>query len=128
MRLILLSVLGLFVFGCAHDVRARYPAAPAAPTGTLVLLLAHPADDVSVAVGGLLVVEDAHTKKVVIDGIPVGNAEVTMSANGGDKQFRVWIDDAHATTIPLGVPETSMGMAKSLIGTLITIVAYSMLR
>ena len=125
MRFILLC---LFAVACAHDVRARYPSAPATPTGTLVLLLSQPAGGVSVAIGGLLVVEEAHTKKVVIDGVPVGTAEIMMSANGSDKQFRVWIDDAHATTVPLGVPETSAGMVKSLIGTLITIVVYSMLR
>ena len=123
-----LALLAVFVLGCAHDVRARYPAAPDAPTGTLVLLLSQPASGVSIAIGGLLVVEDAHTKKVVVEGIPVGTVEVTIAANGSDKQFRIWIDDTNPTTVPLGVPEPSMGMVKTLLGTLISIAAYSLLR
>lgn len=118
----------VFVIGCAHDVRARYPAAPDAPTGTLVLLLSQPASNVSVAINGRLVVEDAHTKKVVIETVPVGSSEITIAANGSDKQLRVWIDDTHPTTIPLGVPETSTALWKSILGTLISLTAYSLLR
>ena len=122
------ALLVVFLLGCSHDVRARYPAAPDAPTGTLVILLSQPASGVTVAIGGLLVVEDAHTKKVVIENVPVGNVDVTLAANGSDKQFRIWIDDAHPTTVPMGVPESSMGMLKSIFASLISIVAYSMLR
>ena len=125
MRFALLAVL---LIGCAHDVHARYPAAPGAPTGTLVLLLSQPASGVSVAINGRLVVEDVHTKRVEVEHIPVGNVDITIAANGNDKQFRVWVDDTHPTTVPLGVPEQSMGMLKSIVGSVISIVVYSMLR
>jgi hypothetical protein len=117
-----------FLIGCAHDVRARYPAAPDAPTGTLVLLLSQPAHGVSVALGGLLVVEDAHTRKVVVENVPTGNVEVTLAANGSDKSFRVWVDDLNPTTVPLGVPGEQVGFLKSIFASLVTIVAYSLLR
>ncbi len=123
MRLLFLVLL----FGCAHDVRATFPAAPGAPTGTLVLLLSRPASDVTVAVNGQLMVEDKKTGRITIEQIPVGTAEITMSANGSDKQFRIWIDDTHAMTVPLGVPEQSMGFLKSMFGTLISLTAYSLL-
>ncbi|MEO8706746.1 MAG: hypothetical protein ABI867_42360 [Kofleriaceae bacterium] len=107
----------------------KYPAAPGAPTGTLVLLLSQPASGVSVALNGLLVVEDEHTKRVTIDGVPVGTIEVVLAANGSDKAMKVWVDDTNPTTIPLGVPaESSVGMLKSIFATLVSIVAYSLLR
>jgi hypothetical protein len=124
----LLSLLLLFVIGCAHDVRANFPAPPGAPTGKLVLLLSKPASNVTVAVNGQLVVEDEKTGRITIEGIPVGNIDVTMSANGSDKQFKVWVDDTYATTVPLGVPEQSMGFLKSIFGTLVSLTAYSLLR
>ena len=117
----------LWLIGCAHDVRATFPAARGAPTGTLVLLLSRPASNVTVAVNGQLVVEDRKTGRVTIEQIPVGTTEITMSANGSDKQFRIWVDDTHATTVPLGVPEQSMGFLKSMFGTLISLTAYSLL-
>ncbi len=124
MRLLLILIA---VVGCAHDVQATFPAPPGAPTGKLVLLLSHPASNVTVAINGQLVVEDRKTGRVTIEQIPAGTTEVTMSANGSDKQFRVWVDDTHATTVPLGVPEQGMGFLKSIFGTLISLTAYSLL-
>lgn len=121
-------VLG-FASGCpAKDVHVRYPAPPDMPTGTLVLLLSKPASGVTVAVNGVLVVEDVKTGRVVIANTPAGNQDVVMTANGSDKAMRVWVDTEHATTIPLGVPDMSPGFVKSIMGTLITVVAYSLLR
>ncbi len=120
-------VVLFLVIGCSRDVRATFPAAPGAPTGKLVLLLSRPASNVNVAINGQLVVEDRKTGRVTIEGVPVGNAEITMTANGSDKQFRVWVDDTHVTTVPLGVPEQGMGFLKTVFGTLISLVAYSLL-
>jgi len=112
--------------GCAHDVRAHYPAAPDAPTGTLVLRLTTSAD-VSVAINGILVVDDAKTDKIVIDNVPIGGNDVVIAANGGDKAMRVFVTSEQWTTIPMGVPEPSTGFLKSIFATLVSIVAYSML-
>jgi hypothetical protein len=118
----------LLVVGCAHDVRARYPSLPDEPTGTLVLTMARPASGVTVAINGVLVVDDEKTGHVVIDGVPVGTGEIVMAANGGDKAFRVWIQSEHPTTVPLGVPDEGSGFLKSLAGSLLTIIVYSLLR
>ena len=112
---------------CAQDVHVRYPAPPDTPTGTLVLQLSRPASGVTVAVNGLLVVDDVKTQRVVIANTPAGTQDIVMTANGADKAMRVWVDTEHATTIPLGVPDTSPGFIKSIMGTLITIVVYSLL-
>ena len=113
--------------GCAHVVAAHYPSQPSEPTGTLVLQLTKPASDVTVAINGVLVVDDEHTGRVVITGVPTGTREVVMAANGGDKAFNVWIDSTRATTVPLGVPDEGSGFLKSLFGSVLTIVAYSLL-
>jgi hypothetical protein len=118
----------LVVVGCAHDVKARYPSQPDEPTGTLVLRMSEPASGVTVAVNGVLVVDGEKTDHVVIEGVPAGTGEVVMAANGADKAFRVWIDSERPTTVPLGVPTESYGFLKSLAGSLLSIVVYSLLR
>ena len=123
MRLVVFSLL---LVACAHDVRVRYPAPPDAPTGTLVLRFTDPAE-VSVAVNGQLVVDDKKTDKVIIENVPVGTNELVIAANGGDKAIRAWVTSEHWTTIPMGVPEASAGMLKSIFATLVSIVAYSLL-
>ena len=125
MRLVCLLV---FLIGCAQDIHTRFPAPPEAPTGRLVLLLSQAASGVSVAINGTLVVEDEHTKKITIDGVPVGTDEVVIAVNGSDKQFRLWIDADRATTVPLGVPESGTSFVKTVLGSLISIIVYSLLR
>ena len=127
---IVIVVLGLAT-GCAvADVHARFPiaATPTDPTGTIVLILGEAAEDVTVAINGVLVVEGVHTKRVVIDNVPAGTAEIIMAANGADKQIKVWVGTDHATTVPLGIPDPGIGFIKTLAGTLITILLYSLLR
>ena len=113
--------------GCSHDVQAHFPSRPEDPTGTLVLAMTKPASDVTVAVNGVLVVEDEHTERIVIDRVPIGTTEVVMAANGSDKAFHIYIDSARPTTVPLGVPDESSSFVKSLAGSLLSIVVYSLL-
>ncbi|MDB4956734.1 MAG: hypothetical protein JWO36_4303 [Myxococcales bacterium] len=88
MRLITASWLIYLVVGCAHaDVRAHYPSPPGDLSGTLVLQMTQPASDVSVAINGLLVVDNVHTQRIIVDGVPIGTAEIVMAANGADKEF-----------------------------------------
>jgi hypothetical protein len=112
--------------GCAHDVRVDYPAPPDVATGTLVLRLTTTAA-VSVAVNGILVVDDEKTDKIVIERVPIGTNDVVIAANGGDKAVRAWVTSDYWTTIPMGVPEPSTGFLKSIFATLVSIFAYSML-
>ncbi len=121
-----LAWLLVFVIGCAHDVHAHYPASPDAPTGTLVLRLST-SSDVSVAVNGILVVDDEKTDRIVIDHVPIGNNDVVIAASGGDKAVRAWVTSDYRTTIPIGVPEPSAGMLKSIFATVVSIVVYSLI-
>ncbi|HUS29283.1 MAG TPA: hypothetical protein VMZ53_12280 [Kofleriaceae bacterium] len=127
MKWLLVVALTGLVAGCAHDVAAQFPSQPTEPSGTLVLQLTRPASGVTVAINGVLVVDDEHTQRVVIAGVPSGNTEVVMAANGGDKAFRVWIDSARPTTVPLGVPDEGSGFLKSVAGSILSIVVYSLL-
>jgi len=123
-----LALALVFCVACsAHDVRVHYPVLPDQPTGTLVLLLSQPADDVTVSINGNLIIDRAHTDRIVIDGVPVGTQTVIMAANGVDKQFQIWVDGDHWTTVPLGVSDQSYGFLKTLAGSLLTIIVYSLL-
>jgi hypothetical protein len=123
--LLVFALLG----GCARDVRAHYPAHPDEPTSSVVLLLGDTAQGVSVAINGLLVVEDEHTARVVIDHVPIGNNEIVMTANGADKTMKVWVGEDHATTVPMGVPDAggAVGFLKTIVATIITIGVYALL-
>lgn len=123
-----LVVLVLGAPGCARDVHVRYPAAPDEPTGTIVLLLSQPASDVNVAINGVMVVQDAHTQRIVISQAPTGTPEIVMTANGGDRQLKPWVGTERPTSIPLGVPDATTGFLKTLFGTLVSIAAYTVLR
>ena len=64
-----MRLLLVFLFACGSaGVRVHYPTLPDQPTGTLVLLLSQSADDVTIAVNGNLVVDRAHTDRVIVDG------------------------------------------------------------
>jgi hypothetical protein len=125
--IVLLCVLA----ACAQDVHIRFPGAPPpdvpVTTGTLVLLLGQPASQVSVAVDGWLVFEDQHTQRITIDGLPIGTRDVILAANSGDKEFKVWIDADHVTTVPIGVPDETFGFLKTVFASVITVVVYALL-
>ena len=125
MRVALLLVA--LVACSSNDVRVRYPVLPDQPTGTLVLLLSQAASDVTVSINGNLVVDRVHADRIIVDGVPVGTQTVIMAANGSDKQFQIWVDGDHWTTVPLGVPDPGNGFLKTLAGSLLTIVVYSLL-
>lgn len=117
----------LLVAACAKDVHVRFPAPPDVPTGTVVLLLSSAASGVSVAIEGFLVVEDAHTDRVVITNVPIGTQEVVMTANGANNAMKLWVGGEHATTVPLGVPDATPGVLKTIIGTVVSLLAYSLI-
>ncbi|MGE0871259.1 MAG: hypothetical protein AB7P03_22050 [Kofleriaceae bacterium] len=124
MRVVIILVVAV---GCANDVRVRYPALPEQPTGTLVLLLSQPAHDVAVAINGTLVAHDEHTSRIEVTNTPVGTTEIVIAANGIEKAMSVWVSSERPTTIPLGVPDPTPGLIKTVLGTLITITAYALL-
>jgi hypothetical protein len=130
LQLALLAGVGLAVAAsaCAHDVHARFPAPPGAPTGTLDLSFTAAATDVSVAVNGVLVVDDEKTDYVRIENIPTGYAELAIAAGSGEKQARVWIDADRITTIPLGAPaEAPLSAIRALATSLASIALYALL-
>ncbi|MEO6774284.1 MAG: hypothetical protein ABI467_14910 [Kofleriaceae bacterium] len=128
MRLIAIALVATLAGCAAEDLHTHYPVAtPGQPTGTLVLLMSQPASDVTVAVDGVLIAAEGHTQRLVIDGVPCGTVDVILAANGGDKEFKVWVGGDHATTVPIGIPDASTGFIKTLAGTLITVLVYSLL-
>jgi hypothetical protein len=125
---LLLLLGGAGLAACAHDVRARFPAPPDAPTGTLELVFSAPASDVSVAINGHLVVHDERTEKIRVDDVPTGYADVAIAAGPGEKQVRVWVEYDRTTTIPLGAPgEAPMSAIRALSTSLATVALYALL-
>jgi hypothetical protein len=123
-----MRLLLVLLFACSTpSVRVRYPTTPDQPTGTLVLLLSQAASDVTVAINGNLVVDREHTDRVIVDGVPVGTQTVILAANGMDKQFQIWVDGDHWTTVPLGVPDAGTAFWKTLAGSLLTVIVYTLL-
>ena len=112
----------VFVTACAHDVRAHYPTPPGEPpgdTGSLTLVLTRPASDVYVAVDGVLVVDDANTRRIHIDGLPSGYASVAIAMGDAEKTVQLWIEPGRDTVLPLPSPggspwESLRNMAVSL--------------
>ena len=81
-RLSLALLLAMVVSGCASNVEAVYPGSPTpAPTGVLIVRFTEPMTSVSVRVDGALVVEDEHTERVEVRGVPTGEREVTVAAS-----------------------------------------------
>lgn len=120
--------LGVGLAACAHDVRARYPAPPDAPTGAVELVFSAPASDVSVAVNGHLVVYDVRSERIRIDDVPTGYADLAIAAGPGEKQVRVWVEYDRLTTIPLGAPgEAPMSAIRALATSLATVALYALL-
>jgi hypothetical protein len=120
-------LLVLLVACSSPSVRVHYPTVPDQPTGTLVILLSQEASDVTVAVNGNLICDHTKTDRVIVDGVPVGTQTVAISANGMDKAFSIWVSDDHWTTVPLGIPDQGVGFLKTLAGSILTIVVYSLL-
>jgi len=96
--------IALALAGCAHDVRARYPAQPGLSTGSLVLVFTSAASDVVVAVDGYLIVDGAHTERIRIDGVPSGYVDVTIALGEGAQQQKLWIESGRDTVLPIGAP------------------------
>jgi hypothetical protein len=126
----ILGVLAIAVLAsaCAHDVHARFPAPPDAPTGSITLLFTA-SSVVSVAINGVLVVHDERTERVVIDDVPTGYAEVSIAAGTGEKQARVWVDSSRMTTVPLGAPEEApLSAVRGFALSIATVAIYALLR
>ncbi len=96
--------VALIVGGCAHDVRTRYPAPTALPTGSILLVLTTASSDVVVAIDGMLVVDGAHTGRIRIDGVPVGLVDLTIAIGEGAQHQELWIESGRDTVLPIGAP------------------------
>ena len=55
------------------------------------------------------------------------DVDLVIAANGGDKEIKVWVGTDHATAVPIGIPEGGSSFLKTLFGSLLTIVVYSLL-
>ena len=120
--------VAIVVAGCAQDYRVRYPGDDPAP-GSLTFAFTSPASDVSLAVNGTLLVDDAHTGRIHVDNMPSGSNDVIVAVGPEEKAMKIWIDPGKETTVPLGSSGVSSidGWRASFVS-LAGIVLYALLR
>jgi len=110
---LLVGCLGaaLMCTGCPHNVHTKLPSKPSDPTGTITILLTRPASDLTVSVNGTLVASRAHTRRVRVSGVPIGETDVVIAAGAGgqkvERHVRVDVEEDKQHTIPLASPERS---------------------
>jgi len=116
-----LAALVACIAGCAHDVRARLPAQPGEPTGSITIVLTQSARNLTVSINGVLVADRAHSERVHIQGVPAGAADVVVAAGGGEtrieRHMSVAVAAGRDTAIPLAGPDKPMsqGLAMGLL-------------
>ena len=125
----LARTLALALAACAHDVTARFPSTPGQATGRVALVFTDVADSVTVAIDGVLVVQDARTEHVVITGVPTGYADLSVAVGPTEKTVRVWIEADRETAVPLGaIGEAPLSAVRSLAISLASVALYALLR
>ena len=108
-------VVGAFLLvGCAKNVLIQYPERHSPEeTGTLVIKLSAPMNDVSVTVDGNFVVEEKHTQRVQVNGVKAGEIEVNIVGGGDrehlDKTETVTIEPGKTTAMLVKAPPFSTG-------------------
>ena len=123
------AALAVLAGACAHDVRAHYPGGDVGTPGSITFVFTRPASDVTVAINGTLVVDDVHTGRVHVDGVPPGYAEVVVAAGPEEKAIKVWVDAGKETTVPLGSPGVSpVDGWRAAFVSLASVVLYAVLR
>jgi hypothetical protein len=118
--------IAIVVSSCAHDLNVRYPD-EGSPVGKLAVLLSEPAS-VTIVVNGVLLVQDQRTERVDIDNVPIGAAEVTVAAAGGEKQVHAFVTSEHVTTLPIGAPPANSGLLSTLLSTVVSVTMYVLIR
>ena len=119
----LIALVAVVAVGCAaRDVHTRFPIAAETP-GSLELRFAGAVDELLVTVNGQLVVEDRHTRRVFIAGIPPGSTTVMVASQGApERAFTIEVPAGENVVVPLagGAPRGT-GLWQSLLGAAITI-------
>ena len=129
-----LALLGGALPGCAHDVRTRLPGPPAPEAGTLELRFTNAVKHAHLAINGIAVTADAHTRRIVVEGVPAGTATVMLAAGDGgeggvEKVFSVDLAAGQHLVVPLAAPSSSAGRSLlSAVGAAAVYVGYLALR
>jgi len=121
-RIGLIAVVLLSATACASNIKTTFPQAPGgtlenepASTGTVVVMLTEPMENVTVTIDNVVVAENKRTKRVKVDQVPVGEREVTVVAS--DSRLSRPIEDTRkiivkpnaTATIALATPSRSAG-------------------
>ena len=127
--LVVLVALAALLTGCAHDVVARFPSSPDEPTGTVELRFTRAASDVTVAVNGVVVVDRAHTRRVVVTGVPTGTTQLAIAAGAGEKQVAVWVGSDNPVQVPVpSVEQSATTGLRGFVLSMMSVVVYALLR
>jgi hypothetical protein len=103
------ALASVFVLACARDLRARYPLAPSEEEGvsppataTVELRFTSAVKGLVVSVDGRLVVDGAHTQRVVIEQLPPGHVTVMVACEGApERVFSLDLEPGGRVVVPL---------------------------
>lgn len=127
------SVLAAFALagGCSVTVKNQRVAMPGGTgdkdmQGTIVLVFSNPVEDLTVAVNGELVADHLKTRRLTIDRVELGYADVAVAGSSVERQVRVWVSPEKATFVPVAVaraprpPNPVLSVALSLVALVIS--------
>lgn len=130
-KLGIVALAAVVLSGCAMNVDAAYPhPRDNEATGRIIIKFTEAMENVNVEIDGTLVAEDAHTKRVVIKDVPVGEHTVTVSASGemraGSSRLEetVTIEENRDETLLIETPPRSSGYWALVILLLIPLVLF----
>ena len=90
---LVLTVTLIFTVGCAVNVYTQYPYPDSSVgSGRIIIKLTQSVKNVNVTIDGSLVVEDAHTKRIEIKGVPVGERMVGIVGSSQDRTASISLE------------------------------------
>lgn len=72
--------------------------------GSITIVFSSPAPAVIVALEGKIVSESSLTKRLRIDNVPSGYAELAVAAGGVERKLKVWVTSGENTSVPMSGP------------------------
>jgi hypothetical protein len=112
------------LFACASNVYARLPGPAYQYTGQVEIKLNNSARYVTAAVNGIVVADDAHTARIVVDNVPAGPANVQLAMGGrgydaAQQSLDVIVPLGGKVTVVAAAPNVSLGQTIATTGLLV---------
>lgn len=75
-------------------------------TGSVTLVFSSKAVGLVAAINGKLVVDGVDVKRLHVQRVSSGYADIAIATQGVDRQMRVWVESGRDTSVPVAGPPT----------------------